>query len=89
MTNTAPETHCAVCKKPGARWLMRVDGGQAMPVHKPCGKRVQAVAPQGQACKVFPSKELRQEWDVQAFWTGKFKEAQAQADAKKPQPAGD
>lgn len=79
--NGNAEVHCAVCKRPGARWGMRVDGGPRHTVHKPCGKRVAAVAPEGRKVKIFPTDELRREWDARDFWADKFKEAQEKRDA--------
>ncbi|MBM3260787.1 hypothetical protein FJY93_00015 [Candidatus Kaiserbacteria bacterium] len=88
MTNTT-EVHCTVCKRPGARWVMRVDGGQRLPVHKPCGERIKASAPKGRICKVYPSQELKQEWDVRDFWADKFKSAvQKHTPAKAESPPG-
>lgn len=58
---------CAVCHRPGCRWLVRVNG-EKLPVHRGCGQTLVRMAPEGQSVKVIPSEELRREWQAQAFW---------------------
>jgi len=75
------DTNCTVCRRNGARWVMRVDH-DTHPVHKPCGERAAAQAPEGTTVKVCPSQALRKQWeqercerDAQNFWKDKFQEA--------------
>lgn len=88
-TNTAAQTpHCGVCRKAGAKWLVK-SGDREMPVHKPCGKRLAEQAPKGAVVKIVPSEALREEWacrDAEAaaqdFWKDKFQKAAQVRDAK-------
>lgn len=78
---------CAVCHRPGARWIARLyyGDGQAperVPVHRPCGRVLTGMAPKGATVKVIPSEELRREWQARAFWSQKLQEARARAEAK-------
>lgn len=79
--------HCSVCKKGEAKWVMRIDGGPRQAVHKPCGKHIAEMAPDGVKVKIFPSEELRREWDARNFWAEKFREAEKKRDSVKPAPA--
>lgn len=71
---TDASIHCTVCRRSGARHVMRV-GHERFMVHKPCGARTREQAPEGVTVKVYPSEELKREWDAQAFWKDKFQKA--------------
>jgi hypothetical protein len=66
--------NCTVCRRDGARWLMRVDEKRHI-VHKQCADRAREQAPKGVVVKIYPSEELRREWDARAFWKDKFQKA--------------
>lgn len=78
---------CAVCKRPGAKWLLWTEGvSQPQMVHKPCGRAAQEAAPRNTAVRVVPSRALREEWaqqkHVASFWEAKLGEAKVSAAAK-------
>ncbi len=76
---------CVFCQstgKQGAGWLVRVAGEQDRPVHKPCGEKAVANAPEGTKAELLPSYELKARWraerdarEAKAFWSAKFAEA--------------
>ena len=67
-------SQCASCGKPGARWIVRTNSSRDT-VHKHCGQILAKSAPAGSSAKVFPSKELRMEWQAKRFWAEKFRKA--------------
>jgi hypothetical protein len=83
---------CSFCRntgKGGAEWLLQVPGEADRRVHKPCGEKAVALAPEGVKARLSPSAELRARWqaerderDAKSFWAEKF----AQAQARKSQP---
>ena len=84
MINT--EKHvCSFCRstgKNGADWLLKVPGEADRRVHKPCGEKAVAGAPQGVKATITPSPELRAKWRAErderaarSFWTEKFAQA--------------
>jgi hypothetical protein len=84
--------HCIVCKRPGALWLLSVDKDGSQPVHRPCGERTAAIAPEGVIVRVGPSSELRQQWarekserDARSFWAEKFQKAEPASACKRTQ----
>ncbi len=76
---------CVFCQstgKQGAEWLVRVAGEQDRAVHKPCGEKAVANAPEGTKAELLPSYELKARWRAEreartakAFWGTKFAEA--------------
>lgn len=83
-------TFCRNTGKMGAEWLLSVPGEGDRRVHKPCGEKAVAMAPQGVKARLSPSPELKVRWqaerderDARAFWAEKF----AQAEARKKPPA--
>lgn len=67
-------SQCALCGKPGARWIVKAISFRKV-VHKACGQTIAKSAPAGSSVKVFPSKELRMEWQAKRFWAEKFSKA--------------
>ena len=67
-------SQCVLCHKPGAKWIIN-DGSSRQVVHKHCGKTLAKSAPKGSSVKVYPSKELRLEWQAKRFWAEKFSKA--------------
>jgi hypothetical protein len=70
-------TFCGNTGSRGAQWTLTVDG-DVLRVHKPCGEKLAASAPEGTSVKLAPSKELRDEWrakrderEVREFWAKK------------------
>ncbi|HEX8947067.1 MAG TPA: hypothetical protein VF829_02535 [Candidatus Paceibacterota bacterium] len=76
---------CSFCNavgKNGAEWLLLVPGRKDCRVHKPCGGKAIALAPEGVKVTMVPSPELKARWraerdarDAQAFWAEKFAQA--------------
>jgi len=63
--------------------------GNVYRVHKPCGEKLAAHAPEGARVELSPSKELRAEWrtkreerDIRSFWEEKFQKAREAAAQK-------
>lgn len=79
---------CASCGnvgKNGARFVILVDGEEAGRVHKPCGEKLAAAAPDGTTAEVVHVAELRrrqEEERVRSFWEEKFSTAQARKAAR-------
>lgn len=83
---------CTFCRNTGTRgaeWLVKEPGSPDRRVHKPCGEKAIASAPQGTQAKLTPSPELRVRWQTerderaaQSFWAEKF--AQAKPLRKEP-----
>lgn len=84
-TNTTPNpapklTVCEGCGQTGtvgAKWLLYVgDSSKPKFVHKPCGAKLMAGAPEGVRVKLVPSRQLRDEWQstrmVTNFWSNAF-----------------
>lgn len=77
---------CVFCGSKGSRgadWVLKI-GNDSYRVHKPCGEKLAAHAPEGLSPKLSSSEELRREWqaerqrrEAEAFWAEKFKAAQA------------
>ena len=67
-------SQCALCDQPGAKWIAKADTFRKV-VHKNCGRTIAKSAPAGSSVKIFPSKELRMEWQAKRFWAEKFSKA--------------
>ena len=79
---------CHVTGSRGAKWELKVDSDVLL-VHKPCGEKLIAQAPEGSSVKLIPSKELRDEWraerdnrQVRTFWSEKFQKARVVSSQK-------
>ena len=89
---------CVFCRstgKHGAEWLVRVAGDADRKVHKPCGEKAIANAPEGAKAELIPSPELRARWraereqrSAQAFWGEKFSQAKPIRKERSPRPTG-
>ena len=76
---------CSFCRnsgKNGADWLLKISGEPDRRVHKPCGEKAVAHAPEGVRAAVAPSPELRAKWraereerEARTFWAEKFAQA--------------
>jgi hypothetical protein len=68
-------SQCALCGQPGAKWIVKTNSFRKV-VHKACGRTLAKSAPADGSMKVvvFPSKELKLEWQAKRFWTERFRD---------------
>lgn len=75
-------TFCRTTGQHGARWILRIGNDPGMLVHKPCGQRLIAEAPNGVQVKLYPTRDLADEFRAQNFWKEQFREAEARTARK-------
>ena len=72
---------CGMLGRHGAQWILIV-GNTQHKVHKPCGDQLAKTAPEGVKTNLFPSPELRRQWQTERnarkFWNQKFQKAEEQ-----------
>lgn len=76
-------SRCALCGQPGAKWIAKADSFRKV-VHKACGRTLAKSAPAKSSVRVFPSKELRLEWQARRFWNESFQKAGLDTATGKP-----
>jgi len=66
---------CTFCRHTGTRgaeWVLYI-GTEPHFVHKPCGEKLKATAPQGAQVRLMPGKELAQKFRADSFWKQNFR----------------
>jgi hypothetical protein len=73
---------CPICTRPGANWLLTIEGKSGQRVHRPCGKNALKAAPEGVKAELNPTEEQKRLWreqrdtrQVQNFWNDAFAKA--------------
>jgi hypothetical protein len=77
-----PCVFCRALGHNGAQWILKIGNDPGMLVHKPCGAKLAAKAPNGVQVKLVMSREARDAVRVKRFWEQKFQEAKVASEAR-------